>query len=256
MNEIKKDTEINAQESSENIASLDSKQKNCTSISGRIPTGSEVLDKLLKGGFEKETISTIYGPSGCGKTNFCLISAVEMVKTGKKVIFVDSEGGFSIERLKQITGDCKETLNGIILLKPTRFDEQKRAFQKIKQLITDDIGIIIVDTISMLYRLELGKNEEIYNINRELGLQISQLTEICRKQKIPVLVTTQVYANFEEKDQVKIVGGDILKYGSKCLIELRKLRGSRVAILKKHRSIKEGEEIKFRIENEGVFEND
>ena len=93
MNEIKKDTEINAQESSENIASLDSKQKNCTSISGRIPTGSEVLDKLLKGGFEKETISTIYGPSGCGKTNFCLISAVEMVKDVSETLGGKGGGG-------------------------------------------------------------------------------------------------------------------------------------------------------------------
>jgi hypothetical protein len=43
------------------------------------------------------------------------------------------------------------------------------------------------------------------------------MTEIARKKKIPVLISNQVYADFEDKDKVNLVGGDLLKYGSKCL---------------------------------------
>lgn len=107
----------------------------------------------------------------------------------------------------------------------------------------------------MLYRLEIGKNEDIYMINRELGQQISFLTEITRKNCIPVLITNQVYANFEDKNRVNMVGGDILKYGSKCLVELQKRDdGERKAILHKHRSIAEGAEISFVIEEKQLIE--
>ena len=106
----------------------------------------------------------------------------------------------------------------------------------------------------MLYRLELGKNEEVYEVNSALGRQIAYLVEIARRKKIPVLLTTQVYADFDHRDQVKIVGGDLLKYGSKCLLELVKLNNSRGIILRKHRSLPEGKELQFRIVQEGIEE--
>ena len=37
----------------------------------KIPTGSKILDVMLDGGYEKDTITTIYGPAGAGKTVLC-----------------------------------------------------------------------------------------------------------------------------------------------------------------------------------------
>jgi len=120
--------------------------------------------------------------------------------------------------------------------------------------VNDKIGLIVVDTIAMLYRLELGKDEDIHEVNIELGKQISYLTEIARKKSIPVLITNQVYADFDVKDKVNIVGGDILKYGSKCLIELQITpNNNRRAILKKHRSIEEEKELLFKIVEGGII---
>jgi hypothetical protein len=50
---------------------------------------------------------------------------------------------------------------------------------------------------------------------------------------------------------VNLVGGDILKYWSKCIIELKNERGKRQAILRKHRSLKEGV-MDFEIDNLGI----
>ncbi|MBI2657112.1 DNA repair and recombination protein RadB [Candidatus Woesearchaeota archaeon] len=224
----------------------------------RIPTGSKILDLMLSGGYEKDVITTIYGPAGSGKTILCILCAVNVARTGKKVVYVDSEGGFSLERLNQIayhmSQDTSKLLGNIIFLKPTSFAEQKKSFEKLKDIVNDKIGLIIVDTIAMLYRLELGKNEDIHEVNRELGKQISYLTEIARKKSIPVLVTNQVYSDFDNKDKVNIVGGDILKYGSKCLIELQITpNGNRRAILRKHRSIEEEKELVFRIVEGGII---
>ncbi|MBW2972629.1 DNA repair and recombination protein RadB [Candidatus Woesearchaeota archaeon] len=222
----------------------------------RISTGSGVLDRLLDGGFEADTVTTIYGPAGSGKSNLCIIAAADTVRKGQKAVYIDSEGGFSVERLKQIASeDYKDIIEKIIFLKPMSFDEQRNAFGKLSKLIDDDIGIIIVDTISMLYRLEIGKSDDVYTINKDLGNQLQYLNEIARRKNIPVVVTNQVYSSFEEKENIRMVGGDILKYGSKCWIELQKgHKGIRKAILKKHRSIAEDREAVFKIVNEGIEE--
>ncbi|MEK6827886.1 MAG: DNA repair and recombination protein RadB [Nanoarchaeota archaeon] len=227
-------------------------------VGNKIPTGSKVLDIMLDGGYENDVITTIYGPAGSGKTVLCLLCSINVARNGKKVVYVDSEGGFSLERLKQIAShisqDYKEILDKIIFLKPTSFAEQKKSFEKLKDIVNDKIGLIVVDTIAMLYRLELGKSESVQEVNRELGRQISYLTEIARKKNIPVLITNQVYADFDDKDKVNIVGGDILKYGSKCLIELQITpNGNRRVILRKHRSIQAEKEILFKIVEGGII---
>ena len=224
----------------------------------KIPTGSKVLDAMLGGGYESDVITTIYGPAGSGKTVLCLLCSINMAINGKKVVYVDSEGGFSLERLKQIAShvnyDYGKLLDKIIFLKPTSFAEQKRSFEKLKDIVNDKIGLIVVDTIAMLYRLELGKSEDAQEANRELGRLISYLTEIARKKNIPVLITNQVYADFDDRDKINIVGGDILKYGSKCLIELQITpNGNRRAILRKHRALQSELEILFKIVEGGVI---
>lgn len=219
----------------------------------KISSGSSIINELLQGGYEKNIITTIYGPAGSGKTNLCLMAGICSVLNKKKVIFIDTEGGFSIERVKQLCPGYQDILDKIMIFNPTTFDEQKKVFSKLKYIVNDKVGLIIVDSIAMLYRIELGKNEEVYEVNRELGRQISYLSEVTRKKNIPVLLTNQVYANFEDKHKVNMVGGDILKYGSKCLIELQITpNNNRRAILKKHRSLPEEKEAEFKIVERGI----
>ncbi len=217
----------------------------------KVSTGTEAFDWLLEGGYEKEVITTIYGPAGCGKTNLCLLYTCTF--KNKKVIYVDTEGSFSLSRFRQISDNYKEALKNILLLKPTTFQEQKKAFEKLRLLVNKNVGAIIVDSIAMLYRLEMGKTKNVYEVNKQLGIQLSFLTEIARKNGIPVLITNQVYQDFDNKEKVNIVGGDLLKYQSKCLIELQKNNdGTRTAIIRKHRSIEEDKQIKFKITDLGI----
>jgi len=218
----------------------------------KIPTGHSLLDKFLNGGYEKSIITTIYGPSGSGKTNLCMLPLIWAAGHGKKIIYIDTEGSFSVERLKQITKHYKKVLENTLFFRPLDFNEQKEVFAGLRKIISKKIGLIIVDTISMLYRLELGQTKEIYEVNSSLGQQISYLIAIARRYKLPVLVANQVYADFQEKDKVNMVGGDLLKNGSKCLIELRNGKnGVRECILRKHRSLPE-KRIKFKIINKGI----
>ena len=224
----------------------------------KIPTGSKILDKLLGDGYEKDIITTIYGPAGSGKTNLCILCAMNTAREGKKVIYIDTENNFSIERFKQICQSINQNyaklLNNIVFLRPASFDEQKKTFEKLKDIVNDKIGLIIFDSVAMLYRLEIGKNEDVYEVNKALGIQLAYLKEIASKKHIPVLITNQVYSDFEEKGKVNMVGGDLLRYASKCLLELQITpNGNRRCIIKKHRSIRENSEITFKIVEGGII---
>lgn len=240
----------------------------------KISAGSYELNKFLHGGYETDIITTLYGPGASGKSNFCIILATSQAKKGNKTIFIDTEGGFSPERFKQIHRGEKEQiekdLQNIFLLKPTSFQEQEKSFQQMLEHVKkESISLVIIDSIAMLYRLELGaaiesdNQEEIAKINRKLANQLRTLNEIARKQNIPVIITNQVYAKFRtnsksqipntstQERQVSMVGGDLLKYWSKCLIELKNYNGKRSIILQKHRSLPV-KELAFEIINPGI----
>lgn len=249
-------------------------------MSNKISTGAEFIDNYLDGGYEKGVVTTIYGPAGSGKTNLCLLAAVRVAETGKKVVLIDTEGGVAVERIKQLSGNWEAVLNEIIFLQPLNFNEQQEMFNKLRPLVSEEleVGLIVVDSISMLYRLELGKAEAVFETNSALARQIATLVEIARNKSIPVLITNQVYADFGDRNKVKMVGGDLLKYGGKCLIELSKedlpenstncnnytqhLKKDdlpsevtlRFLTLRKHRYLVEGKRLKFRIVSSGVVD--
>ncbi len=234
----------------------------------KISTGSYDFNKWLYGGYEKDVITMIAGPAGSGKTNFCILVACSQAKKGNRVVFIDTEGGFSSERIKQIIGeDYEKVLENILLLEPTNFEEQKKFFEKLfVQIRKEHISLIVIDGMAMLYRLELGDaqksrdSEDVKKINREIAKQMRALAEISRKQQIPIIITNQVYGSFlSEEDwrkgvqrEMNLVGGDLFKYWSKCIIELKNEKGKKKAVLLKHRSLPV-KEMNFEIRNRGIF---
>lgn len=220
----------------------------------KISSGTEPINNLI-GGFESDVLTTIYGPAGSGKTNIGLCVIANTLKAGKKVIYIDTEGSFSAERMQQIYPEFSEKSDRLLFLKPTNFNEQKESFETLHKTINikrETFDLIVIDSIAMLYRLEIGQTNDVVNVNKELGRQLGLLTELARKKQIPVVITNQVYSDFDS-DKVKMVGGDLLKYSSKCLIELKmSTNGLREATLKKHRSLPEGKSVAFKIVNEGL----
>ena len=127
-------------------------------MENKISAGSYDLNHWLFGGYEKDIITTLYGPAGSGKTNLCMLAAAAQAKKGGKVIFIDTEGGFSIERFKQITGsDYKRYLENVLLLKPTNFTQQKSSFEALLKEIKKS-------TNNLLETLEVKAPKKILNI--------------------------------------------------------------------------------------------
>ena len=215
----------------------------------KISSGSEIIDKLLDGGYNK-VVTTIYGPAASGKTTLAMLAAIVQAKQGKKSVFVDTENGFSVERLKQLSGeDFERALQNIMIFSIKTFTEQQEKMEKIRLLVgTGKISLVIVDTIGSKYRVKL--NEDAYKANKSIDTQLRTLTEIARRG-IPVILTEQVYDNLAN-GQINLVGGEMLKNWSKCLIELQKDNSKRKAIARKPEEIK-GNQESFEIKEKGIF---
>ncbi|MBU4284249.1 MAG: DNA repair and recombination protein RadB [Nanoarchaeota archaeon] len=216
----------------------------------KISSGSEIIDELLDGGYNK-VVTTIYGPAASGKTTLVMLAAIQQAKQGKKSIFVDTENGFSVERLKQLSGEnFEKVLHNTIIFSIKSFSEQQEKMEKIKLLVDNGkISLVIVDTIGSKYRVKL--NEDAYKANKSMDMQLRTLADITR-QGVPVILTEQVYADLNKNGEISIVGGNMLRNWSKCLIELEKINSKRKAIIRKHESLT-NKEVLFEIKEKGIF---
>lgn len=219
----------------------------------RISTGSRPLDELLNGGLEKEVITNVFGESGTGKTNLCVQVAAEVAENGGEVIYVDTEGGFSSERFVQIASE--DALKNLSMFEPLDFDQQEEVVESLEEAVGENTGLVVVDSLVSLYRLKVT-DENASEINQRLSQQLSELSKIARKHSIPVMVTNQVYSNFDD-DGLELVGKDVPRYWSKCLLQLGHDENSiRTVEIEKHRSLPEGKTRRFQITDGGLVEPD
>ncbi len=217
----------------------------------RLPTGSKALDDLLGGGFESGTISQIYGEPASGKTNICLQLAVNTLRAGKYVIYIDTEG-FSVDRFIQIAGDDAQKLAQHLLHYNIKsFEEQYSAVKEAEKIVNPGVGLIIMDSATAFYRLELESKDSML-LKRELASQVTILLGLARKYDIPVVITNQIYMDVD-REELRAVGGNMLEHISKAIVQLSRTGiGTRQAVLRKHRSMAEGQTVEFRITATGV----
>src|SRR3989338_4101287 len=174
---------------------------------------SKPLDNLLLGGVEAGALTNFCGPPGSGKTNICMLAAISAVESGKKVIYIDTEGGFSFERFSQLAGEnTDKILSEIMFLEPKNFKEQEEVIRKCKSLVLKgDFGLVVLDSSVALYRLEYAETDDVMKANKTLGIHLSMLSAIARDFKIPVIITTHVYKK-NDSETLDVIGGDAIKY--------------------------------------------
>ena len=201
----------------------------------------ERLNEILN---ENNCITVFYGEGGTGKTCFMLIHALEILKVGKKVIFIDTENSFSLERFKQISGEnYKEYLDNLILIKITNFKKQHEQILSLNKDAAKNVSLIIIDSISSLFRMLHAKKRDL--ARAMMFRQVKHLSNLSIE--IPILITNQVYADINNK-KLQMLAGDIFKRFCNIQIKLDKGLRHRLFILEKPAE----RTIPFDIVNDGV----
>ncbi|HEV8594730.1 MAG TPA: DNA repair and recombination protein RadB [Thermoplasmata archaeon] len=217
-----------------------------------VPIGCAALDELLGGGIEAGCLTLLYGEAGSGKTNLCLQVARNVAREERRVVYVDTEG-VSLDRLRQMSGDDYESILARILFsEPYSNEEQEKLIGQAVKMVdqTTEIGLIIVDSVTMHYRLTLRDDDP--EERRSLARQVARLLRASRKSDIPVLLTSQVYTDIE-RGSIEPLGGHMLSHNCKTLVRLEKAGPAlRRAVRVKHRHLAEGHSVKFRLTERGI----
>lgn len=193
-------------------------------MSGVIPTGCRSLDKRLGGGLKEKSITLLYGEAETGKTTLAIQCAVSCARVGCKTIFVDCDNTFFPKRMAEIAGQDFEILaSQIILMKPENFEQQALVMENLGDYISGKVRLIVVDTITGLYRERLGNGiKETSALNRELNRQMACLAQAAKAQKVVGLVVGQVRSVIPGGDElVRPVATRVLRFWADTIIGLK-----------------------------------
>jgi DNA repair protein RadB len=203
-----------------------------------IPTGCGSLDKLLGGGLRFGDVLLVYGEAETGKTCLAIQCAVNAARLGFKTLFVDSDGTFSTKRLSQVARhDLDEVAPQITLVKPENFKEQSLVIDRLDEYLTPSIRLLIVDSVTSLYRAEMDEKEKTFALNRELGRQLASLAQIAKTRKIATMLTSQVRNVFAHGIVgMEPVGTRVLRFWSDSVFCLKPASQGNClkAVLEKH----------------------
>ena len=213
----------------------------------RIPLGCTYVDALLGGGIEAGSVTLFYGEAGCGKSNICMQMARNIIQSGKKVAYVDTEG-LSYERIMQIFKD-EALVKDLLIFQVHSFTEQSNRVDQIAKIArTGVLGLVVVDSMTMFYRLNYDNME----MRNDFIRQTEVLLNLARDYEVPILITSQVYTNITT-GAIEFLGGHAMHHNAKTIIRLdMRGNGLRNAVIIKHRSLPEGRSAMFRITADGV----
>ncbi len=202
-------------------------------------------------------IILVYGEAETGKTTLAIQCAVNCARMGYKTVFIDSDNTFFPRRMAQISGrDFDILAPQIILMKPEDFELQSYIIDRLDEFISQKVGLIVVDTITGLYRGELvGSLKKAVTLNRELNRQMAHLAQIARTRKVATLIISQVRSVISKNyDSVQPVASRVLGFWADIEIALKPTRNNGIirAEIKAHKGKKLSKLILLKVGEKGL----
>ncbi|UCG36279.1 MAG: DNA repair and recombination protein RadA [Candidatus Bathyarchaeota archaeon] len=236
----------------------------------RLTTGSKVLDELLGGGLETQTISEFYGEYGSGKSQIChqLCVNVQLPYAqgglNAAALYVDTENTFRTERLVSMAQhlglDPEQVARNVIVADAFTSDHQIFLLENADKVIKENnVRLIIVDSLTSHFRSEYVGRETLALRQQKLNKHMHKLIRLARAFNSIAVVTNQVMAKPDVffGDAVHPIGGHVVGHSSHTRVYLRKAsRGPiRIARLVSSPYLPDGEGV-FKITNNGIEESD
>jgi DNA repair protein RadA len=232
----------------------------------RLTSGSKVLDALVDGGIETQTITEFYGEYGSGKSQICHQLCVNVQLPPERgglngaALYVDTENTFRTERIVQMSRhlglDPEQIVKNIIYAEAYTSDHQMFLLDKADKVIKDNnVKLIIVDSLTAHFRSEYIGREMLAPRQQKLNKHMHKLIGLARAFNAIAVVTNQVMAKPDVffGDAIHPIGGHIVGHTSHTRLYLRRAAHGpvRIARLVSSPYLPEGEEI-FKITENGI----
>jgi len=233
-----------------------------------LTTGSKELDKLLGGGVESSSLTELFGEFRTGKTQLCHTLCVtcqlpkEQGGGEGKAMYIDTEGTFRPERLKDIAQryglNPEEVLENVSYCRAKNTDHQMQLLIDASMLMSESkYALLIVDSATALYRTDYSGRGELSTRQMHLAKFLRGLSRIADEYGVAVVMSNQVVAQVDgnamfTSDPKKPIGGNIIAHASTTRLYFRKGRGeSRVCKIYDSPLLPEGE-ASFGIFKDGI----
>ena len=203
-----------------------------------LPTGCEGIDDVLAGGtsetgeslgggLRQGQVTEITGECGSGKTQLCLSAAASAATLGHRVVFVDTNGVFSAERIKafhrnfwsdeateeEITAHLDKTLELIAVHDVHDVFTLLHLLDQLQQDATeeddnpeksDTMGLLVIDSLSLLLAPLLTRAH--HQGHTVMTMVAVMLKAIATERKAAVLYTNHTVADTSSSGDFNSVG--------------------------------------------------
>jgi len=167
-------------------------------------------------------IISIWGDFGVGKTTFAIQTSMNSIKNGNKIIYIYSKPIFPSEKINRIFKDSIEILDKITFIIPDNFNDLHNIVFNLEYLILRNLNeannyynLIIIDSLTDLYRLELNreKKDKNYNLNYYLNQILANLSHINDSYNVNILIVNEK-VQIRDNDQLTEIqsGGKVMEY--------------------------------------------
>jgi DNA repair protein RadA len=232
---------------------------------GHLTSGSKILDELLGGGMETQSIIELFGEFGSAKTQIahqlCVTVQLPKDKGGLEghAFFIDTENTFRPERIVQMAEayelDPDEVLENIHVARAYNSSHQMLLVDKVKELSKEDPArLLIVDSLTAHFRAEYVGRGALADRQQKLNRHMHDLLKWSDVNNGVVCVTNQVSAKPDAffGDPTRPIGGHIVGHTATFRIYLRKSKGpKRIARLIDSPHLPEGEAV-FSVSENGI----
>jgi len=197
-----------------------------------------------------ERIVSIWGEIGVGKTTLALQIAFNNIQTGDSVYYFYSKPRLPLEKIESLFSTMDPNilkklktihiknfndLYRIILnleINLLKHKKEKKSYPK----------LIIIDSLTDLYRLELNRDKKDKNVllNYKLNHLLGILADINNKFSVDILIINEMsYIHFEDHSHEIQSGGKVMRYWVPCSLKIARseIMNKRIIYLYKNSEI-------------------
>lgn len=172
---------------------------------------------------QKYGLISIWGEFGVGKTTLALQAALSNCMASYLIIFIYTKPNLPLQSLNRIRQKFNETkLNDFFLYKIMNFSEMFDFIHNLEQIIAKlkksrkKVKIlIIVDSITNLYQIELRKNSKNKNVilNYKLNQVLATLNYLILHYSVEVLIVNNIRSIKRENQTIEVqAGGKVMDF--------------------------------------------